>query len=121
MSFIQEFNLEQIRRLLLTAHQTVAKPIERRLYYDEAGNVITYTCEDLPGDYIIVTPEQFAEARPDVKVRDGQLIYTHKLSHISKMAQSTTGVATSDWDVNILVDRQAPEKKFWSMKTHVVS
>ena len=120
MSFIQEFNMEQIRALLLTAHQQAPRPVERRLYYDESGRVVTYTCEDLPGNYIVVTPEQFAEARPDVIVRDGKIIYTHKLSHISKLAESTEGVATSRWDVNILVDAESPSRTCWSMQDNPV-
>lgn len=120
MNSTLEFDFELIKKILLEAHKTQSKPIERRLYYDEKGHVITYTCEDLPGNFIIVTPEQFAEARPDVIVRDGKIIYTHKISHVSKLVRSTTGTATSSWDINILIEPDAVQKIFWSMQDHPV-
>ena len=45
----------------------VDKP-EFRLYYDDKGYVITYTCEKLEGNYIVIDALAFAEARPDVRV-----------------------------------------------------
>jgi hypothetical protein len=114
MNFRQEFELSDIKNLLVN-FSVEAKPIERRLYYDSEGRVITYTCENLPGDFIVVTPEQFAEARPDVLVRNGKLIYTHKLSHVTKLAPSTSGTATSKWDVNILVDPAQESHEFWEL------
>jgi len=37
---------------------------EFRLYYDEKGKVVTYTCEKLEGNYIVIDKHVFAQARP---------------------------------------------------------
>jgi hypothetical protein len=121
MSFQQEFQRDLLRGLLLQAQPAPLPTIERRVYYDEQGHVLTYTCEDLPGNYIVVTAEQFSEARPDAIVRDGQLVYTHKLSHVSRLAPAASGTPTSRHDVNILVDSDDPDAVFWAVQLREVS
>jgi hypothetical protein len=44
--------------------------IEFRLYYDEHGNVISYSMEDLPGNYIAIDRVTFEQTRFDIKVKD---------------------------------------------------
>lgn len=120
MNFRQEFEVDLIKSLLIQAASMPPPVIERRAYYDEQGHIITYTCENLPGNYINVTPEQFAEARPDAIVRDGKLVYTHRLSHVVKLVQSSSGRATSKYDINILVPDTDPEACFWSTQVREI-
>lgn len=99
-----EEEIQQILTLLSKPQPKIAEN-EFRLYYDEKGNVITYTCEKLPGNYIVVTKEQYNEARNDAVVKDGILTYTHKTTHCTKYVKNKVeGIKTSKYDINILTD-----------------
>lgn len=87
--------------------------IEFRLYYDDDGKVITYSTENIPNkNYIVITREQFAEARPDVVVKNNKFVYTHLKKHVEKLVKSTTGTKTSKYDVNILTNDDV-DFTFW--------
>lgn len=107
--------MDALQELLNQTAQSTPRTIERRVYYDDQGRIITYTCDNLPGNYILVTPEQFAEARPDAIVRDGQLVYTHKVSHVGKLVQASSGQATSAQDINIIVPA-GKRAVYWQMQ-----
>ena len=64
-------------------------PPEFRLYYDDTGRVICYTCEKIPGKYIVIDKNTFAEARPDIRVVDGKVSKAHQKAVISKLVKST--------------------------------
>lgn len=66
-------------------------PVEFRLYYNEDGKVITYTCEKLEGQYIIIDALTFAEARPDVRVVNGRVVSGIHNVIISKLKPTDTG------------------------------
>lgn len=53
-----------------------AKPVEYRLYYDEAGHVVTMSSSDYPeGDnYIVITQEIYDRADYTVRVHDGEMV-----------------------------------------------
>ncbi len=91
---------------LLSAKQIKRPEIEFRLYYDETGKVKTYTSEKLPGNYIVITREQYAEARNDVLVVDGKIKYTSKNTHIFRYVKNMeAGIKTSKYDINIITER----------------
>lgn len=80
-------------------------PPEFRLYYDDNGRVVTYTCEKIEGKYIVIDAMTFAEARPDVRVVDGKLASTVNVTVIAKLVpDSTEGITCAKEDVSILVD-----------------
>lgn len=80
-------------------------PPEFRLYYDEKGNVICYSCEKLEGNYIVIDKDVYAEGRPDVKVVDGKLVKSYASVVIAKLEiDNTDGIPTTVEDVSILVD-----------------
>ena len=93
-------------------------PIEYRVYYDSTGKVITYTTEDIPGDYIIVTAEQYAEARSDALVFNGKLVLPHKVKVVSKLIRNLDrGVSTSKYDINVITDIDSTK---WELIQNVV-
>ena len=93
---------------------------EFRLYYDTNGKVITYSTEHLPNkDFIIVTIDQYAEARSDVIVIDKKLVYTHNKKCIYRLIKSNAGVKTSKYDVNIILDTES-EYNFWQKEINVL-
>jgi len=90
---------------------TPPPPPEYRVYYDDAGKVITYTTEtDRPGNFIVITKEQYAEARHDAIVKDGQLVFTHVRRHVMKLVKNSSGGRlASRLDASVLAD---PEDVF---------
>jgi hypothetical protein len=86
-----------------------------RLYYNKKnGDLIEYSMEDLPGDYIEITAEQFAESNPYVYVKDGK-IKKRKMLTYGKLVPSATGYPTHATDVSI-VDPESTT--FWDFKTY---
>ena len=81
----------------------VEKKLSYRLYYDDDGNPLFYSMDDLVGNYIEVSQEIFALANPNVKVKDGKLIKIDpKISY--KLILGTTGVKTNVLDITVVTD-----------------
>lgn len=91
----------------------IEKP-EFRLYYDDKGQVVTYTCEKLEGNYIIIDALTFAEARPDVRVVDGKVVRAGAGAVISRLYTAKTGVLCEAEDVSIITEA---EGQYWKLKT----
>lgn len=76
-----------------------------RLYYDGSGNVITYTTEELTGNYIVVTHKQYVEARSDVTIVDGKIVENKRRIIFEKYVKNLdSGIKTSKYDINIITD-----------------
>lgn len=78
---------------------TVA-PIEYRVYYDEKGNILFYTSEDLPGDHLVISHEEYTLGRYDLKVVKGKLKELEPGSR--KLVPSESGVITEELDITII-------------------
>lgn len=80
------------------------EPPEFRLYYDDKGNVVTYTCEKLPGTFIIIDAATFAEARHDLRIIDGKISRVQPNFVVYKlMPNKNEGVRCASEDINIIV------------------
>lgn len=77
---------------------------EFRVYYDDEGRVLFYTCEKPEGNYLVIDATIFAQARPDLRVIDGKLSSINPKAIISKLKPDTEGKACAADDVSILVD-----------------
>lgn len=91
----------------------IEKP-EFRLYYDDKGQVVTYTCEKLEGNYIVIDALMFAEARPDVRVVAGKVVRAGSGAVISRLYPDKTGVLCEAEDVSIITEAAG---KYWKLKT----
>jgi hypothetical protein len=91
------------------------QPVFFRLYYNESGEPITYSMEDLPGTYIDVDPETYARAPHNVRIKNGQLIELK--SAVRRLAPADTGTACYPDNVAIVVAETEPHQR-WSMKTY---
>ena len=100
---------------VITWEAPVIEKPEFRLYHDDRGNVICYTCEKLEGDYIVIDAMTFAEARPDVKVIDGRLIRAGTGAVISRYYQDKTGILCEVEDISIITET---EGQYWKIKTY---
>ena len=78
--------------------------VEYRLYYDDNGDFICYTCENLEGNYILVDTQTFAEGNPRVKVKNGKLIKPSSVINAVKLVPSLTGTKCASEDICIVVD-----------------
>lgn len=95
-------------------------PPEFRLYYDDAGKVVTYTCEKLEGNYIVIDAMTFAAARPDVRVIDGRISTVQPHAIISKlMPDETDGRECALEDISIVISKKDKVKKQkWKLNTY---
>jgi hypothetical protein len=91
----------------------VDKP-EFRLYYDDKGYVVTYTCEQPEGNYIVVDALTFAEARPDIRVVNNSIVRNTSGSVVSRLHKDTEGVLCEAEDVSIITET---EGQYWKLVT----
>lgn len=95
------------------------KPPEFRLYYDENGKVLHYTCEKLEGNYIVVDSQIYNEGRYDIRVIDGVIVNTSEFTYTQKLTPSTTGYKCAKENVNILVSKDyIGETITWDVKQY---
>lgn len=85
-----------------------------RLYHDEQGLPLFYSMEDLPGNYIDVTPEQYALASIQVRVVNGKLQQL-STTQTKKLMPSSTGTPCHPNDVTVVVTK-TQEHTRWSKR-----
>jgi hypothetical protein len=95
----------------------VIKP-EFRLYYDERGNVLFYTCEKPAGSYVVIDANTYAQGRPDVKVIDGKVAGAIAGSIVSKLIQDDDGTLCASEDLSIVVDSSYSNITKWKLTTY---
>lgn len=82
----------------------IIKP-EFRLYYDDSGRVLFYTCEKPEGKYIVIDSSTYAQSRPDIRVVDGKIVTTASAGAVvAKLTTSSTGVRCAKQDISVIVD-----------------
>jgi hypothetical protein len=90
-------------------------PVFFRLYYNESGEPITYSMQDLPGTFIDVDPETYARAPFNVRVQAGKLIEL-KFA-VRRLTPTDLGTACYPDNVAIVVAVTESHQR-WSMKTY---
>ena len=85
-----------------------------RLYYNELGDPLFYSMENVPGNYINIDHETYQTAPPHIRVIDGKLVIL-KTSVVHKLKPGETGVTCDPQDVCVVVDESHPHIK-WSLK-----
>ena len=81
--------------------------LEYRLYYNNLGEVDYYSMEDLPGTYIVVDCQVYAEGRFDVTVVDGKLV-----KPAQKVYQKLVPVGMPTNDVSIISNDKWKLKRY---------
>jgi hypothetical protein len=71
--------------------------------------------EDLPGNYLEITAEQYAESNHRVRVQNGQII-KQQHARTSKLVPSLIGTACCSEDVTIVTDAEHNQK--WKLKNY---
>lgn len=109
---------DQQEFIVLFEAPKVEKP-EFRLYYDDKGYVVCYTCEKLVGNYIVIDALTFAESRPDVRVVEGKLIKNISTQVISKLVPKANGeVQCAIDDISIITNDNTVETQTWDYKLY---
>lgn len=93
----------------------VHQPIYR-LYYDDQGQPLFYSMEASPGNYIDITPQQFAAADSHVRVRNGKLIKIHSTSSRKLVPSQDGDIACAQYSVTIVSDQ--PPCQRWKLKNY---
>jgi len=108
--------MDEFIKALANVKWPVPVAIEYRVYYDPVtGNVTNYTNADLPGVYLLVDRETFANHRFDVKVVNGKLVRPNIFS-VGKLVIGTSGAACHPDDITILSDE--PTSIYWSFRQY---
>lgn len=92
------------------------KPLYR-LYYNDQGEPLFYSQEDLLGNYIDIDAKTFAQSPSHVRVVDGKLINLTTRRVLRKLTPSDQGTACDSRDVCVVVDTDAQHTK-WNIKTY---
>jgi hypothetical protein len=88
--------------------------VEFRLYYDNDGKVLFYTCEKPEGNYIVIDSQTYAEMRHDIKIVNGQITKLVPGIIISKLKpNSHEGTICAEEDVSIVVTEEFKDKRKW--------
>jgi hypothetical protein len=94
-------------------------PPEFRLYYDDQGKVVCYTCDKLEGKYIVIDKETYVECRPDLLIVDGEIKRDKTGTYTTKLELSSKGTMTAVEDICIVVDDNYTGKtNNWELVTH---
>jgi hypothetical protein len=92
------------------ANMPEPKAIFYRLYYDENGDPICYTMEDLPGNYIEIDVDTYRRQPCNITVAKGKLVY---IDQGIKLRPSDSGVSCDPRDVCVVVDPKQPHT-YWN-------
>lgn len=94
------------------------EPPEFRLYYDDKGKVITYTCDKLPGNYIVIDAVTYAQARPDIQVIDGKITTVQPNAVVFKLMPSPIGIKCATEDISIIVTDNYENITRWNLNIY---
>lgn len=115
---------EEIARALQAAMSTITPPpppLEYRAYYGEDGKITTYTTESGPGNYIVVTKEEYQQARHDAIVLNGKLVFTHIKNHVIKLSidrNNVTDFRASKYDASVVPQGDDTEYYYYAQKVY---
>lgn len=92
------------------------KSVFYRLYYNEHGEPLFYTMEDLPGNYIEIDQETFTQSPSNVRVVNG-LLKRITTSAIRKLVPADNGTCCDPRDICVVVNAEQTHQK-WSIKRY---
>lgn len=92
--------------------------VQFRVYYDDNGTILFYTCDKPEGNYLIIDNATFAEKRFDLRVVDGKLVRLVPGMMISKYKPSTKGKICAADDISIVVDSDQVLTQKWELITN---
>lgn len=92
-------------------------PVSYRLYYDDRGQPLYYTMEDLPGRYIEVDQATYILGSHHVKVVDDKLEILPRKTSVTKLVPDIErGTPCDQRDICVVVSDQQPNQR-WKLAT----
>lgn len=88
------------------------KTLLYRLYYNKDGTPLRYSHEDLPGQFIDLTPEQFHPRSVNVMVKNGKFVRLER-KRARKLRPTAHGKPCHPGDITVIVDSSQPHTA-WS-------
>jgi hypothetical protein len=92
------------------------QPVFYRLYHNEAGVPLFYSMEDVPGTYIEINAEAFAQSATKIRVRGGKIVEL-TWTTTARLEHSDTGTPCDPRDVSVVVSTDQPHQ-CWSKQTY---
>ena len=102
--------------LALTEPVPEPVPIFFRLYYNERGEPVSYSMDDLPGNYIEIDAETYQRSSQRVRVIDGKLVHIIPKKPTSKLMPGPAGTPCSVENISVVVPEDQSHIK-WSLKS----
>lgn len=102
----------------LIAEEVQYEPTQFRLYYDENGKILFYTCDKPEGNFLIIDAQTYAECRYDLKVQNGKLVKLNSGAIISKYKPDSNGISCAKDDISILTTPDDVNSKQWKLSTY---
>jgi len=90
--------------------------LEYRLYFDQNGKVLFYTCEKPEGNYIVIDKDTYANGRFDIKIMDGKIFSIYDKKIISKLVLNDAGTSCLADDVSVIFSGNNSKK--WKLKIY---
>jgi hypothetical protein len=94
--------------------------VEFRLYYDNSGNVLFYTCDKPEGQYIVIDSSVYAECKMNLKIVDGKIVRKYE-AIFTQLVHAIDGVVCANQDVSIVVTDDYPYTNSWDIETRKVT
>jgi hypothetical protein len=92
---------------------------EFRLYYDDKGKVLFYSCEKPEGNYIVIDATTYAIGRHDLRIIDGKISTATPSFVVSKLMPDEEGITCAEEDISIVVDKKYNGKTInWKLNTY---
>jgi hypothetical protein len=91
-----------------------SKPLLYRLYYNDAGNPLYFSQEDLPGNYIDVDHTTYINPPKYIRVVDKKLVILEDTA-VTKLYPGKSGTCCHPQDITIIVNESTQHIK-WSLK-----
>lgn len=89
--------------------------VEYRLYYNsDNGEPLFYSCDNLPGSYIVVDAETYARGQYNIQIKQGKIHQLDKFKYI-KLVPGNNGIPTHI--SNVMIIDPTSELK-WSKKQY---
>jgi hypothetical protein len=78
---------------------------EFRLYYNDKGEVLSYTCDKPEGTYVVIDKTTYAEMRHDIRIINGQISRVKPNAVVYKlMPNDNDGITCYDEDISLILD-----------------
>jgi hypothetical protein len=103
-------------KALEEAQPPTIEPPEFRVYYDSNGAIRFYTMDKPPGAYLVITPEEYALGRYDLRVKNGELFQPAPSTSKYVVSEEPTRFKTVPG--NILILTKDGPGTYWKVKEY---